>query len=451
MWKKYHDIAQRQLDAGKLKTVAMHANKALEFARKENNKEQIAQTLRLLAELSVRLQAPDAEQQIRAAIEAMEAGGAAASAELAREYELLSLVIRESDSAESEVARENARRVLRELDDTESVIDSLDVSVVELLKNNRPNEAEERLLEAVQLSKQVYGPYSDAMAEELDNYIKILRAQGRTEEVEDYSAWNVLDRQGNPDAPFIMDRESVASIIRSTQEQMKDKDIGESLVLMRQAADALKKEADDAVARFPADDPFREYRTFIAYSAQRWAEASVGELMRIKGMNEEDKELVKQAKEHLQRVFDESHGTQGREQLIFTSFDLKEPGYATEVERLLQEAHESVTSKYSAALALFVKEGSTTASRRAMSEAIDYNAAVPFVFMEAAQGKEYEAKDEAGEEAAVYARYTLDHWVDTDGAMDFMLGQFANKMKSLAKTMDRDTLMSMLSAAGLNQ
>lgn len=449
MWKKYHDIAQRQLDAGKLKTVAMHANKALEFARKENNKEQIARTLRLLSELSVRQQAPDAEKQIRAAIEAMEAAGGGASVELAREYKLLASVLRDSDAAESEVARENARRILRELNDIEAVIDSLDVSVVALLENNRPNEAEERFLEAVQLCKRFYGPYSDAMAEKLDIYIKILQAQGRNEEVEDYNTWNFLGCRATPDVPFIMDRESVASIIRSTQEQMKDKEIAESLVLMRQAADALKKEAEEAVAKFPPDDPFKEYRAFVACSAQRWAEAGVGELMRIKGMNEESKELVTQAKEHLQRVFDESHGTQGREQLIFTLFDLKEPGYAAAVERLLQDAHESVTSKYSEALALFVKEGSTTNSRRAMSDAIDYNATVPFVFMEAAQGKEYEAKDEAGQEAVVYARYTLDHWVDTDGALDFMMGQFAHKMKSLAKTLDRDTLMSMLSAAGM--
>jgi hypothetical protein len=452
MWKKYHDIAQRQYEAGKLKTVAMHANKALDFAKKENNLEQIAMTYRLLAILSMDQFAPDADDHLQRAIDATIAASGPNAFDLISLYRTLAAFLGSRERfEESAEALQKAENVARELGDDKELMDVLDVSSDFLLEREMPEKAELKFLEAVSLTKKIYGQYSDAVAEQLDYYLDVLKALGRTDDIKEYEGWNFIQHSQDPDAPFVMDRPSVAEIIASTQEKMKDKEVDESIALMRAAVDELRKEAEATVAKFPAWDPFQEYRTFIAYGAYRWACAAVGELLRIKGMNENDKDLIREAKEQLVKVYDESHGTQGHEQLVFALLDLKEEGYLDDIDVLIAHAHDTVVTMYTKALVAFLREGSTTASRRAIKDAVEFNPAVPFVIMEAAKGNQFEAKDEAGEEAEAYVRFSMDHWVETPGAIEFMLGEFTQHMRALARTLDKDQLMKMLSAAGMQQ
>jgi serine/threonine-protein kinase len=124
----------------------------------------------------------DAEQRLRDAIAINRAHPAAKPAELAGNLSNLAIVLHEKDGKQAEEVYREALRICHRLGDDERVATVLN-NLGDLLRAaGRIDEAEQHLVEAVKLRRQLLGPQHPDLAKSINNLALVLRSLGRLEE-----------------------------------------------------------------------------------------------------------------------------------------------------------------------------------------------------------------------------------------------------------------------------
>lgn len=187
MWEKFFRIAERQFQSGKLKTVEGHLVKALEAAKKADDKKGIAESLSLYARLCMETQSGRADEMIAASVEAMAEAYGRESEEYADELEVRAVWLEHAEQAElAETLMLEAETINKALKKPERLIDTTADFVEFYYDTKQFDKALAKQMELVGLIKTHFGAVSAEMGEEIWRYVRNLIACGRKGEALDF-------------------------------------------------------------------------------------------------------------------------------------------------------------------------------------------------------------------------------------------------------------------------
>ena len=187
MWEKFFRIAERQFQSGKLKTVEGHLVKALEAAKKADDKKGIAESLSLYARLCMETQSGRADEMIAASVEAMAEAYGRESEQYADELEVRAVWLEHADQPElAESLMLEAEGINKALKKPERLIDTTADFVEFYFDTKQFEKALAKQMELVALIKTHYGAVSAEMGEEIWRYVRNLIACGRKAEALDF-------------------------------------------------------------------------------------------------------------------------------------------------------------------------------------------------------------------------------------------------------------------------
>ncbi|MBX9942159.1 MAG: hypothetical protein K2Y32_23035 [Candidatus Obscuribacterales bacterium] len=187
MWEKFFRIAERQFQSGKLKTVEGHLVKALEAAKKADDKKGIAESLSLYARLCMETQSGRADEMIAASVEAMAEAYGRESEEYADELEVRAVWLEHAEQPElAETLMLEAETINKALKNPERLIDTTADFVEFYYDTKQFDKALAKHMELVGLIKTHFGAVSAEMGEEIWRYVRNLIACGRKSEALDF-------------------------------------------------------------------------------------------------------------------------------------------------------------------------------------------------------------------------------------------------------------------------
>lgn len=187
MWEKFFRIAERQFQSGKLKTVEGHLVKALEAAKKADDKKGIAESLSLYARLCMETQSGRADEMIAASVEAMAEAYGRESEEYADELEVRAVWLEHAEQPElAETLMLEAETINKALKKPERLIDTTADFVEFYYDTKQFDKALAKQMELVGLIKTHFGAVSAEMGEEIWRYVRNLIACGRKGEALDF-------------------------------------------------------------------------------------------------------------------------------------------------------------------------------------------------------------------------------------------------------------------------
>jgi tetratricopeptide (TPR) repeat protein len=366
--------------------------------------------------------------------------------ELAEQLELLSCVLEfatELQSAEAAILK--ALTIREASNDSEEFLDALDSLVEFYVRQNKFEQAENYFLRALEVRKRLYGPLSEEVENEIEQYAAILKELDRKEEAEQLAS--VLHRCATcgPDdghAKYAPDVETIISSIKEIESQGK---LDLAIEAQRDALVKLRDIGDKQNSRLANSDPFRELKMRAHFNAYRWVKSSLAQLLRLKyeNENESQRDLLIEAAEHFRNLLAESDNLSNRLHLILTILDLAEAddAYYEEFDKLTSETCMCATVMYSKALSMFRRQGSTKESRAAMKAAFDFNRYVIEVFGTGCSAEDVPNHFSFGDKAEAQGYYleASRQWNATPGGVEFMIEVMTRSLPaSLRRNINRN-------------
>lgn len=435
MWQKYHKIAERQLDSGKLKSVEQHALKALEFARKSDDAKQMAQTLSLLAELYTRTKSSKLIETLRESASATEKAYGSDSPELAVELFCYAQELKKSDDrAGYERERDRAVQILEGRSDANVLLIKFFGDVVQDSFEQKKFElAEEQLRKAITLIKNEYGTSSSHMEFAGLLYLEILKETGRSDEV----LKSIIDacadcEEGLNEEEHDLrhtDKEYVA-IRTQIEEAIEKKELEHAIEVLRKGALRFEELAKEAAETTDRNDPFYEMKAGRYDMYRSMVAANLAASLRMRGVQEKNFDDLDESENIILDLLSHVDTTDLRTQYVHTLIDRlivggvesmsKRTEELSKIDRELEKLPECTAKFYSSAVLKFIRYGATVESRAAMMDAIRANPHVPMIMSsverQLPQGDHYELLSEA----ETYCLDATTHWVEIPGATDFL-------------------------------
>lgn len=435
MWQKYHKIAERQLESGKLKSVEQHAQKALEFARKADDAKQMAQTLSVLSELYTKTKDPKLVETLKLSAEATEKAYGSDSAEFAVELFCLATELKRIGDRESyEKERDKAVQTLeRRSDATVLLIKILGEVVQDKFEQKSYDEAEEQLLKAIKLIKEEYGTSSTHMEFAGLLYLEILKETGRSDdllksiidgcaECEDGIPEDEHDRR-HTDPEYLAIREQI-------EEAIEKKEFEQAIEVLRKGVKRFDELANEAAATIDRNDPFFEIKAGRYDMYKAMVDTNLATMLRMRGVQDKSFDDLQEAEEILLDLLGQIETTHLRSQYAQTLMDRlilggvdtmsKRSEELNKIESELAKLPECTAKFYTSALLKYIRYGATVESRAAMMDAVRANPHVPLVMSsvdrKAPEADHYELLADAEE----YCLDATNHWIEIPGATDFL-------------------------------
>jgi tetratricopeptide (TPR) repeat protein len=428
MWQKYYGIAERQMLSGKMKTVEMHALKALQYAEDAKDPKQVAATLSLLSRCYLEIDRPRAEDTLRKSVAASEAAFGADSIQLGMELKLLAVFLQEEGRVEeAEPILVRGFDVLSASQLPPDVLcDELDDLVASFITSKKFDEAEKYFLRALEIRKETLGAASLNVGLEIEKYQEILRGLGREKEADDLSKWLPYTNNAEDSREDSYSAE-VAEILEKYQEV--EADLDSAINVDRERLLHLTQLSQRDGAKIDESDKFVEWKRMKINAPVRMVQTSLAQLLRVKAYSdetlspEEKKVLLSEAATLLKQSISESLDTSDERYLMFVMFDLAllDPAFDEEFESLLGGLPDQTAALYAEALYKFVRNGATGDVRRAMRDAIEENQYVAAAIADPTA--------EVGVPEISYQRiraheYAIEmgaQWLDIPGAIEFMV------------------------------
>lgn len=448
MWQKYYRIAERQFQSGKKKTFDGHAQKALQCARADNNKMQIAETLALIGSFRLENDSDHAGEVLEEAVTAAEQAYGASAREVADQLMMLAIhrQYNENNFEHAESLKLRAFEIFRSADYIDDCIEVLDSLMQLYIDQNDLHKAESTFLKALSLRKQRFGATSEEVASEIDTYADLCEALGRLDEaaalrILGISPCNCVSHYHDHGYP----EEIVAILAESeTDGASGNEDLDAGIACERERLLQFEQAISRASREVPNTDPFFEIKLRKLATPARMTKSSIAQLLRLKAERTKESsptEFLLEAKSIWEELLPYDHTSNARLHYLMTLMDLAQSdvSFDDKISELLDEMPECAASLYSKALLLFRRHGSTVQSRAAMRDAIRDNIHVPMVFAGGVDPNQVPNHSVGGEEseAAGYCLEAWNQWQSTPGAFDFLIQVLRGELpRDIARAID---------------
>jgi hypothetical protein len=439
MWDKYFKIAERQFFAGKRKNLESHALKALKAARDAENPFQILKTLALLAVVYAEQHHPGTKQILLELVQVSETAYGANSEELA--VALKELAIYEKDQSnyvEFETLIFRAIEIFKMLPASDHLIDTFELLAEHYVESKNFERGEAFLLSAAKTCNEVYGSFSEETDSLASYYADLLRGLGRDCEAQElegtgHACQSCGDHAEHPD--------EVEPILEAVTQKEQAGNLDDGIRATREALPKMFELLNAKRALTSKDDPFVEIKLRAFSSPHRWLKSSLAQLLRAKSEQAErpDQELLLEARTLLAEVMAEAPTQSDEMHMMLTLLDLADTdaSFYGEFDQLVASMEPCAAVKYSIALSLFKRHGSTSYSRVAMRDALRSNPYVPLLL-----GNGFDPADVPNhfslggkDEALGYCLEAMNQWFGTPQATEFMIEALGGSLPSSTRRM----------------